>query len=106
MRLTIPFLIVVVVLNALPWYGDVTANSRLSPAMEADLGHDASSYSVQVEFSYPPEYFHVQALQAIGTVAGVQGDTIRVIRITAAQVRQIAGFYWVKEVAPLSGSGS
>jgi hypothetical protein len=34
-------------------------------------------------------------------VAGVEGNRIRVFQVTAAQVREIAGFYWVKQVDTL-----
>ena len=34
-------------------------------------------------------------------MAGVQGRTVRVLQLSADQVREIAGFYWVERVDAL-----
>ena len=34
-------------------------------------------------------------------MAGVQGHTVRVLQLSADQVREIAGFYWVERVDAL-----
>ena len=37
-------------------------------------------------------------------MAGVQGHTVRVLQLSADQVREIAGFYWVERVDALLDS--
>lgn len=100
-RLLVPAIAAVLALEAGPLYGALTAESRLSPALRQELRQNRPSYSVVVEFPFQPEFFHINTLQQIGTVAGVEGRRIRVFQLTAAQVREIAGFYWVKQVATL-----
>jgi hypothetical protein len=90
-------------LEAAPLYGALTADRRLSPALRAALRRDLPTYSVIVTFPFRPEFFHITKLQQIGTVAAVQGNRIRVFQVTAAQVRTIAGFYWVRRVDLLDG---
>jgi hypothetical protein len=100
-RLLIPAAAAALALGACPLYGTLTAPARLSPALQRALREDRPAYSILVTFPFRPEFFHITTLQQIGTVAGVQGDGIRVLQLTAAQVREIAGFYWVKRVETL-----
>jgi len=59
---------------------------------------------VQVDLDFTPEYFHIRKLQAIGTVAGIQGNSVRVLQLTPDEVHEIARFYWVKRLEPLASS--
>jgi hypothetical protein len=97
-RLLLPAAAAALALGASSLYGALTAQSRLSPALQRELRDGLPAYSVVVTFPFRPEFFHITKLQEIGTVAGVQDDSIRVLQLTAAQVREIAGFYWVKKV--------
>ncbi|HEV2280831.1 MAG TPA: hypothetical protein VGX75_00390 [bacterium] len=103
MRLLVSAAAALLALEAGPLYGTLTANSRLSPALQQRLRQDLPVYSVMVTFPFRPEFFHINKLQQIGTVAGVEGSRIRVFQVTAAQVREIAGFYWIKQVDVLEG---
>jgi hypothetical protein len=98
LRLAIPALAAAAVLEAAPLYGMLTASSRISPALERELRSGAPAYSVVVELGFPPEYYHIHALQEIGTVAGVSDDHVRVLQLSADQVHQIASYYWVQRV--------
>jgi len=100
-RLLVSAAAALLALEAGPLYGTFTADSRLSPALRQQLRRDLPVYSVMVTFPFRPEFFHINKLQQIGTVAGVEGNRIRVFQVTAAQVREIAGFYWVKQVDTL-----
>jgi len=100
-RLAAPAVIAVVVLGALPAYGQLTGSQRVSPALARELNDGSPVYAVSVELPFQPEYYHVHRLQEIGTVAGVQGRTVRVLQLSADQVREIAGFYWVERVDAL-----
>jgi hypothetical protein len=100
-RLLIPAAAVALALGAPSLYGAITAPTRLSPTLQRALQENRPAYAVRVTFPFRPEFFHITTLQQIGTVAGVQGNSIRVLQLTAAQVREIAGFYWVKRVEML-----
>jgi hypothetical protein len=100
-RLTAPAAIAVLVLGALPAYGQLTAAQRISPTLERELGDGSPAYSVSVELPFQPEYYHIHRLQEIGTVAGVQGRRVRVLGVSVDQVREIASFYWVERVDAL-----
>jgi hypothetical protein len=101
-RLAVPAAIAVVVLGAPPAYGQLTATQRISPALQSELGDGSPVYSVSVELPFQPEYYHIHRLQEIGTVAGVQGHGVRVLQLSADQVREIASFYWVERVDVLA----
>jgi len=105
LRLLVPAAAAALALGASPLYGALTAQSRLSPALQRQLREGLPLYSVVVTFSFRPEFFHITKLQQIGTVAGVGDDRIRVLQLTAAQVREIAGFYWVKKVEAAEEAG-
>ena len=100
-RLAGPAVIAVIALGAAPAYGQLTAGQRISPALASELNDGSPLYAVSVELPFQPEYYHIHRLQEIGTVAGVQGHTVRVLQLSADQVREIAGFYWVERVDAL-----
>ena len=54
--------------------------------------------AVVVELGFAPEEFHLQELQAYGTVGSVEGQQINLLQVDAADVEQIAREYWVQEL--------
>jgi len=103
-RLAAPVVIAVALLGAPPAYGQLTTTQRISPALSGELNDGSPLYAVSVELPFQPEYYHIHRLQEIGTVAGVQGRAIRVLQLSADQVREIASFYWVERVDVLNQS--
>ena len=101
-RVGLAIVAIVVVLAALPAYGRLTESSRISAALAKQLTTGQPYYSVQVQFDFRPQYFNIQKLQSIGTLAGTKGDTCKVLDLTVDQVHRIAGFYWVKRVVTLA----
>ncbi|MBO0685074.1 MAG: hypothetical protein J2P38_00465 [Candidatus Dormibacteraeota bacterium] len=104
LRLALTAAVAVAVLQAAGVYGMVTSDSKISPALQHELGDGSYVYSVRVELDFPPEYYHIQKLQQVGTVAGVSGDTVRVLQVTPDQVHELAGLYWVKRLEPIDSS--
>jgi hypothetical protein len=100
-RLLATAAVVIAMLNLLPLYGQVTGDAKIDPALRKQLDDGSPAYSVRVDLDFPPEYYHIRKLQAVGTVAGVQGDSVRVLQLTPDEVHQIAQFYWVRKVEPL-----
>ena len=100
-RVGVPIVAIVLILAALPVYGRVTESSRISPALRQQMAGGQPYYSVQVQLGFRPQYFNLQKLQEIGTIAGTKGNTCKVLDVTAGQVREIADLYWVKRVVTL-----
>jgi hypothetical protein len=105
LRLAATALLVVAAFAAPSLYGMATADSKIDPRLARELGDGAYTYSVRVDLAFRPEYYHIHTLQSIGTVAGVQGDSVRLLQLTPDQVRQVARLYWVERVEPLDGTG-
>lgn len=103
-RLALPLLAIVAVLGALPLYGHLTSSSRISPLLSAQLKTGQPVYSVQVDLALRPQYFNIQKLQSMGTLAGVKGNSMKVLDIGASQVHAIADLYWVKRVETIGES--
>lgn len=84
-------------------YGDLTAGNRMAPEVKAALGTERY-LSVAVVLDFAPEDFHMKYFQALGTMAGVTGNTVLLRRIAAADVRSLAGNYWVRRIELLPAS--
>jgi hypothetical protein len=91
------------VLGFAPLYGALTAPGRLSPGLAAALREHRPSYSVVVLLPFPPQNYNITTLQHLGTLAGSSGSAFTLLDLPAATVKEIAGFYWVKEVRLLHG---
>lgn len=103
-RLLVTAAVVIAVLVLLPLYGRLTADAKIDPALRKQLGDGSPAYSVKVDLDFPPEYYHIRNLQAIGTVAGVRGNSVRVVQVTPDEVHQIVQLYWVRKVEPLDAT--
>lgn len=101
LRLAVTTGIILAALQASSLYGLATADAKIDPALRRQLGDGSYAYSLRVDLDFPPEYFHLRRLQEIGTVAGVSGDSVRVLQVTADQVHQLAGLYWVRRIGSL-----
>jgi hypothetical protein len=96
---TVLFLLAVVLLAA-GWQAFIalTAPSRLSPEVAAALAREPR-VNVAVRLGFPPEEFHIRLFQDHGVVRGVQGTTVLLDRVPAADVGRIARYYWVRGIA-------
>lgn len=85
----------------LAWQGWLTlrAPGKLAPG----LGHARSgAVDVVVTLPFPPERFHVLALQQFGRVSGTEGNRVELRGVRPPDLRAIARPYWVRGVEPLS----
>jgi hypothetical protein len=96
---TVLFLLAVALLAA-GWQAFIalTAPSRLSPEVAAALAREPR-VNVVVRLGFPPEEFHIRLFQDHGVVRGVQGTTVLLDRVPAADVGRIARYYWVRGIA-------
>lgn len=94
------FLVTVVAL-AIAWhaYLDVSASWRLDPVVAAAIERQPL-VDVAVTLGFAPEDFHIRLFQSHGVVSGVRGTTVLLNRVSPADVRRIARYYWVRRIAP------
>ncbi len=78
-------------------YGELTASSRTMPEVKAALGAERYA-NIAVVLDFAPEDFHMKYFQALGTLAGIKGTTVLIRRVTAAEVRELAGNYWIRRI--------
>ena len=66
---------------------------------------DADKVNIMVTLPFPPERFHVIALQKYGRVSGTQDNSVEVRSVNQANLSAVARPYWVTRVEPLSNGG-
>ena len=75
------------------------APGKIAPGLTA--GGD--KVNILVTLPFPPERFHVLALQRFGRVSGTEGDSIEVRGVKSTELTAVARPYWVRRVEPLRG---
>jgi hypothetical protein len=95
---TVLFLAVLAVAGA-AWsaYASVSARHKLDPALRPALER-RQPVNIWVELPFPPEEFHIRYLQEQGTVTGVRGRVIHLVRVRPGAAWAIARQYWVVRV--------
>jgi len=78
-------------------YASVSARHKLDPALLPAL-EARQAVEVWVELPFPPEEFHIRYLQDRGTVTGVRGRLIHLVRVRPEAAWAIARLYWVVRV--------
>ena len=98
---TLRFLLAVaLVVGGFAAYGRLTAPGRIDPALARGLAKGGYA-DIAVVLPFPPEQFHVNLLQQVGTVRGVRGNVVLVGRVPAAEVWHLARYYWIRRIEPL-----
>jgi len=83
-------------------YASATARQKVDPVVLAAI--DARrTVNIWVELPFPPEEFHVRYLQDRGTVTGVQGRAVHLVRVRPSVAWSIARLYWVQRIRGESG---
>jgi hypothetical protein len=101
---TIRFLLVVGLgLVAFVGYGTLTAPRRIAPALQAELAKGGHA-DIAVVLPFPPEQFHVNLFQQVGTVRGVRGTVVLIGRVPTQEVRRLAHYYWIRRIEPMSAA--
>ena len=59
--------------------------------------------NILVTLPFPPERFHILALQRFGRVSGTEGNSIEVRGVRSTDLLGVARPYWVRRVEPLRG---
>ena len=61
--------------------------------------------NVQVTLAFPPERFHVLALQRFGRVSGTENNSVEVRGVNQEDLNAVAKPYWVRSVGPMEEGG-
>lgn len=87
----------------LAWQGWLllAAPGKIAPGFNAE----AQKVNILVTLPFPPERFHVIALQKYGRVSGTQDNAVEVRGVNQANLPAVARPYWVRRVEPLSNGG-
>jgi hypothetical protein len=95
---TVLFLAVLTVVGAV-WsgYASLSARHKLDPALRPALA-GRQAVNIWVELPFPPEEFHIRYLQERGTVTGVRGRLVHLVRVRPGVAWAIARQYWVVRV--------
>jgi hypothetical protein len=88
---------VVVVAMSYETYGLASREWRLAPELKEALAAERP-LNIAVTLSFPPEQFHIRALQRYGTMGGVRGDRVIVRRVTPENVRALGKAYWIDRI--------
>ena len=67
------------------------------------LTEGGDKVNILVTLPFPPERFHVLALQRFGRVSGTEGNSIEVRGVKSTELTAVARPYWVTRVEPLRG---
>lgn len=78
-------------------YASTAARQKLDPSLLAALT-SPQPVNIWVELPFAPEEFHIRYLQDRGTVTGVRGRWIHLVRVRPAAAWSIARLYWVRRV--------
>jgi hypothetical protein len=71
----------------------------------SELRTDGPRVNVLVTLSFPPERFHVLALQRFGRVSGTENNSVEVRGVKQQDLDAVARPYWVRGVSPMEEGG-
>jgi hypothetical protein len=83
----------------LSWQGWLTlaAPTKVAP----ELRNVGPRVNVLVKLPFPPERFHVLAMQRFGRVSGSEDNSVEVRGVKQADLNAIARPYWVRHVGQM-----
>jgi len=91
-------LVLVIVYMLFTMTQSLIAPGRISEELKAEMQKSDRIKRIEVCFSFTPEDFHIQALQKIGTVAGITDHSVFMMFATKEQIEEEARIYWIKQI--------
>jgi hypothetical protein len=79
-------------------YGHLTAPGRMSDAVIAALAADPATIDLLVTAKFPPERFHSNVYNELGSQRGTEGASTRLAFVTPANARWLARQYWIEKI--------
>lgn len=77
----------------------IQAPGKIDPAVWDGIDR-RGRVSIEVEFGFAPERFHILHLQEIGRIRRTRGSVVEVRSVEVRSVGELARNYWVKEIRP------
>ncbi len=71
----------------------------------AELKAGRPRVNVMVTLAFPPERFHVLAMQRFGRVSGTEDNSVEVRGVKQDDLNAVARPYWVRRVGPMEEGG-
>jgi hypothetical protein len=92
-------IVVAVLAGYLGWQAwlAVTAPGKVA----AELRDGKPRVNVSVTLAFPPERFHVLAMQRFGRVSGTEDNSVEVRGVRQDDLDAVARPYWVRRVGPM-----
>lgn len=87
-------------------YGYLTGPSRITPRLQARIAQNGGPVNIGVTTEFPPEEFHIQIYQNLGSIRGVEGTTTRLFEVTPANIRYLSRYYWIERIDLLEAAPS
>ena len=85
----------------LAWWIAALAGAHRKLAPLTPLDAPRGNYRITLDFA--PERFHQLRLQEAGRLVEVRGNTVFMMDVAPAAIREIAGNYWVAAISPWEG---
>jgi len=80
-------------------YGFVTGPARISDRLQAALEQNPDQpVNIVVTSKFPPEAFHLNIYQDLGSTRGSEGNYAVLHKVWPASVRKLSRYYWVEKV--------
>ena len=95
--------ILALVVAYLGWQAWLTLAAPGKVASELKAGRPR--VNVTVTLAFPPERFHVLAMQRFGRVSGTEDNSVEVRGVKQNDLDAVARPYWVRRVGPMEEGG-
>jgi hypothetical protein len=79
----------------------IAAPGKVAP----EIRSDRARVNLQVTLAFPPERFHVLAIQRFGRVSGTENNSVEVRGVKREDLNAVARPYWVRSVGPMNEGG-
>ncbi len=79
-------------------WGHVTGPTRLTERLSAQLSKGQTRLNVVVKSKFPPEAFHMEIYQQMGSMRGSSGKSATIHRVSPAAVRKLSRYYWIEQI--------
>jgi hypothetical protein len=79
----------------------LAAPGKVAPELKAG----SPRVNVSVTLPFPPERFHVLALQRFGRVSGTEENSVEVRGVRLHDLNAVARPFWVRRVGPMAEGG-
>ncbi len=73
------------------------APAKIDPRVTTTIAENGRA-NILVELNFPPERYHIQALQNFGRIGGADGNEVTLRNVNQDGIESLARTYWVKSI--------